>query len=320
MTKISAQNYPRIQQQSNPLYGCLDDAMLVQHIKKISPEKMSQFIVSAIENAERKSGREILKIPDHATDIEVQEILIKEGKELFKYFKKYCGDPAASAYQLYQQNYRDVGIEQFKLRSLQKERMNSGWRYQFLAFDCARSSERFRSVSEIGAAEADFNAVIDFNNQMLDPLNLYVSVKNRTNTMGGQDWPKAIQALEAVANTDKNRHGPYLCVFGVAMEKGKNQRLIKTNSRNNNPYSLNTEIWYANYFWPFFANYSYEEIMQLVLDVLLKRKDRSESPSKVEIPEQLLESFRESCYRAELINDDGIFYDPHKLVEFFCKR
>jgi len=93
--------------------------------------------------------------------------------------------------------------------------MNSGWRYQFLALDCAQQSRRFKSVSDIGAAEADFNAVIEFVDKKKSALSLYVSIKNRSNTMGGQDWPKAIYALENVAKTDKNRTGPYCCVFGM---------------------------------------------------------------------------------------------------------
>jgi hypothetical protein len=41
--------------------------------------------------------------------------------------------------------------------------------------------------------------------------------------MGGQDWPKAISALENVARSDKNRSGPYICVFGIAIDKGQRQ-------------------------------------------------------------------------------------------------
>jgi hypothetical protein len=135
------------------------------------------------------------------------------------------GDPASTAHQIYNKHYRVVGIEQFRNRTLQKERMNSGWRYQYLSVDCARESGRFVSVSDIGAAEGDFNAIIEFTDPTLQPLRLYVSVKNRSNTMGGQDWPKAIHALESVAIADKNATGPYCCVFGIAMERG--QRNIK---------------------------------------------------------------------------------------------
>lgn len=137
--------------------------------------------------------------------------------------------------------------------------------------------------------------------------------------MGGQDWPKAIQALEQVAVTDKNRRGAYLCVFGVAMDPSRRPRLIKQNSKTKLPYSVNTEVWYANYFWPFFANYSYNEIMTLVLDVLLATK-RPESAVEVEVPDVLVEQFGYYCNRAGLLDENGYFNDPHKLVELFCRN
>lgn len=71
--------------------------------------------------------------------------------------------------------------------------MNSGWRYQFIAKDAAIITQRFDSISDIGASEADFNAtVVEIKTNR--PINFYVSVKNRTNTLGGQDWP--IRAMD----------------------------------------------------------------------------------------------------------------------------
>jgi len=319
MAKIIPQNYPRINNVINLYHGCLDDSTLVEHIEKISIEDMNEFIKYAITNAEKKSSREILNIPEDATPDQIDDLYRIGGKKLFSYFIKYYGDPAATAHQLYKQNYKDVAVDQFRLRTLQKERMNSGWRYQFLAFECAKASNRFRSVSDIGAAEADFNAVIDYKDSTLTPLSLYVSVKNRTNTMGGQDWPKAIQALEQVASTDKNRLGSYLCVFGIAMDKSKRSRLIKSSSKTKLAHSGNTEVWYANYFWPFFANYKYEEIMSLVLDVLLTQKP-PELATKIDVPDLLIDSFGMECKKLGLINDSGDFDDPHKLVDTFCKK
>lgn len=225
--------------------------------------------------------------------------------------------------------------------------MNSGWRYQYLAKDCAQESKRFRSVSDIGAAEADFNAVIDFLDKNKGVLNIYVSVKNRSNTMGGQDWPKAIQALEDMAKNDRNKIGFYCCVFGLAMDRGL--RNIKVNKKTKAPYSTNTEIWYSDFFWSFFTNCSYEEIMTSVLDVLIRlepekeRKDEEKSsspeknaspeeelssleeievanPEEIEVPELLIKTFGESCKTAGLINDSGCFNNPHTLVSFFCKK
>ncbi len=311
------QNYPRITNESNPMHGYLDDSTLVPHIYKIPEKRIRKFIKSAIITAQQKSGRVILDIPETVTDEELKNIYIKQGKNLFKYFRAYCGDPAATAYDLNGKHFAEICKQQFFNRTLQKERMNSGWRYQFLARDCASNSKRFNQIADIGAAEADFNAVIRYKSPLNGKLSLYVSIKNRVNTLGGQDWPKAIQALEAVAINDRNRDGPYCCVFGITMDRGL--RHIKAQQKTGCLHSCNTEIWMADFFWPFFANYDYEEIMTLVLNVLIEMNKLKETLT-VEIPELLIETFGKCCKQNELINDDYIFNDPHKLVKFFCTK
>ena len=315
--KTIPQDYPRIQDEDSPYYGCLDDSKLKPHPKRISEAIVKALVKSAINDANKKSSREILSIPSDATTEEVDKIYVKEGKELFKYFKKYCGDPASTAHQINGKNYRDVGAEQFRNKTLQRERMNSGWRYQFLVISCATRSKRFKSVSDIGTAEGDFNAVIEFKDKVRRPLSLYVSVKNRSNTMGGADWPKAIEALEKVAKNDKNRTGPYCCIFGIAMDRGT--RYIKRAQKTKVAHSVNTEIWLSDFFWPFFANYSYEEIMTLVLDVLVSSYAADELPTQVDVPDKLLDAFGEACIKEGLVDELGNFNDPYKLVKFFCK-
>lgn len=310
------QSYPRIDDPKKAAYGCLDESYLVPHSAKIPQEQMKELISAAILNASRKSSRQILAIPAEATQAQLEKIYEREGTKLLAYFKKYCGDPAATAHQVHKKHYRQVGVEQFRNRTLQKERMNSGWRYQFLAVDCAHHSKRFKSVSDIGTAEADFNAIVEFSDKSKPALSLYVSIKNRSNTMGGQDWPKAIQALEIVAKEDKNRVGPYCCIFGIAMEKGL--RRIPQQKKSQKAYSDNTEIWLSDFFWPFFANYSYEEIMNLVLDVLVAKSETVDLISQVEIPDKLLEEFGAACRKAGLLDENGNFDDPYKLVKFFC--
>lgn len=312
------QNYPRIQNPDDPYFGCLDDTQLVSHSYKIPVSSLKRLIASAISNANNKSSREILSIPEGADTELLSEIYKKEGKALFRYFKKYCGDPASTAHQVMGQHYKEVGKEQFRNRTLQKERMNSGWRYQYLALGCAQESRRFVSVSDIGAAEGDFNAVINFKDKSRAPLSLYVSVKNRSNTMGGQDWPKAIQALETVARNDKNRVGPYCCVFGIAMDRG--MRYIKVERGTNKPHSVNTEVWLSDFFWPFFANYSYEEIMTAVLNVLIEFSRPDKLSAHLDVPEELLESFGEECRQKGLVDKNGYFNDPYKLVHFFVSK
>lgn len=239
--KVIAQDYPRIQDESSPYHGCLDDAKLVPHKHRLAIAAIKKLIRLAIDNANKKSCRAILSIPEDATQQEIDALYAKGGKELFKYFKKYCGDPASTAHQIHGKHYREVGREQFHNRTLQKERMNSGWRYQFLAVDCARQSNRFKSVSDIGAAEGDFNAVIAF--------------------------------------------------------RGENRRFLAS---------------------PFFAEYSCQEMMTMVLEVLMESYAPDELPNQIEIPDKLLASFGESCRQAGLLDDKGCFHDPRKLVAFFC--
>lgn len=314
-TKGNIQHYPRIQDEQDKFLGFFDESKFIAHATKISIESFKQIIKEAITNANLKSGRAILNIEGIIDENKITEVLKKGGNELFKYFVKYCGDPAATAYDCMGIHYSKVALEQFRNRTLQKERMNSGWRYQFIARDSALQSGRFKAISDIGAAEADFNAIL-LEKTGSGQINIYVSVKNRTNTMGGQDWPKAIRALEEVAKSDKNRTGPYLCVFGIAMEKGK--RVIRAEGKTKQPYSYNTEIWMSDYFWPFFSNYQYDEVSHFVLDVLVVQG--KESSLNVKPPKELIESFGEICKSYGLIDDNGIFNDAYKLVDLFCGK
>jgi hypothetical protein len=316
MSRTIAQSYPRINDEDDKYYGFLDVSKLKQHHYKLTQEELISIINQSITLANKKSSRAILNIPDEADDQQVKFLYHKAGKELFNYFKKYYGDPATTAYDCFQRHYSTVAKEQFRNRTIQKERMNSGWRYQFIVKDSALYSKRFFSVSDTGTNEADFNALIELAEDSQKKINIYVSVKNRTNTMGGQDWPKAIFAIENMAKTDKNRSGPYICVFGIAMDKGK--RLIKNEAKSKQPFSINTEIWLSDFFWPFFTNYKYEEIIKAVLDVLISKNELSNLD--IEIPDELITSFGESCYEMQLLNSDGKFNDVYKLVDLFCGK
>ncbi|MFH0914251.1 MAG: hypothetical protein V1849_03060, partial [Chloroflexota bacterium] len=168
--------------------------------------------------------------------------------------------------------------------------------------------------SDLGLKEADFNAVIKYKD-LPGKLAIYVSVKNRSNTMGGQDWPKAIAALETEASLDKNRISEYICVFGITIERG--DRLIKRQQKTKRPYSDNTELWLSDFFWPFFANYSYEEIVKAILEVLISTQ-KVAIPENVEVPQELLNSFEACCRHFKLLDKKGNFNDAFKLVELFC--
>src|SRR5947207_16013527 len=237
MAAAVAQNYTRISE-GEEFAGRLDERKLTPHSYKIPQSKLRQIITDAVKSANRKASRAILNIPEKSTDAEMQKIFLKEGRKLLDYFRQYCGDPPATAYQCLDRHYSEVAVEQFRNRTLQKERMNSGWRYQFMAHDCAQASRRFATVSQLATAEADFNVTIKTVRFPKPKVCIYVSVKNRTNTMGGQDWPKAIVALETMAKNDQNRgRDPYLCVFGIAMEKGT--RLMKARRSGGGFYSVN---------------------------------------------------------------------------------
>ncbi|NJO15833.1 MAG: hypothetical protein HC877_08820 [Thioploca sp.] len=87
MVKISKaipQNYLRIQDEYNKLYGCLDDSKLIPHTDKISQNTFEQLILSAIEKANKKSSREILAISPDATTYEIEQICDKRVKHYLR--------------------------------------------------------------------------------------------------------------------------------------------------------------------------------------------------------------------------------------------
>lgn len=313
--KNNLQNYPRIENEKDPFHGFFDQSKVTPHQTIISEGELTDIIKRAVKIANAKSSRAILNITDNISEEEINKIYIKEGKALFKYFLKYCGDPASTAFDCIDQHFSKIANEQFRNRTIQKERMNSGWRYQFIAKDTAILSKRFHSISDLGASEADFNAII-LEVTTGRHISIYTSVKNRTNTMGGQDWPKAIRAMENMAQNDKNRTGPYLCVFGIAMEKG--QRNIKNEAKTGMPYSFNTEIWLSDFFWEFFSNISYEKIIKAVLNILIEEKTLSSL--NIEIPQELINSFGAECEKYRVTDKKGIFNDPYKLVDLFCGK
>lgn len=311
-SKIIVQNYPRIEDADSKDYGLLDDRELAEHKTRVPLEDLPKLILAAVENANRKSGRAMLNVPSGATEVELVKIYESIGRDLFDYFQQYSSDPASFAFQLRGQSCREVGVQQFRNKALQKERMNSGWRYQYLAIDCAQKTGRFASVSELGLREADFNALVEIRKTHA-PLSIYVSAKNRSNTIGGPDWPNAIQALEALAISDRNRRGPYICIFAFLIESGG--RSVKR-TKDRSLHSPNTELWASDYFWPFFTNYSYEEIMQAVLQVLIANPDAEKV--SLEVPSEILDVFERHCRDEGLVDAIGNFNDPAKLVSFFC--
>lgn len=312
---IRPQSYPRIKDTSSKYYGFLNTSVLVDHTIKISTDVLFDIIAKAIVYASKKSSREILSVPIDASEEVLKKIYFHKGGELFKYFIKYCGDPASTAFDYLGKHYSVIAKENFRNRTLQKERMNAGWRYQRIAKDAAILSNRFESISDLNLKESDFMAVVKYK-ELEGGLSLYISVKNRSNTMGGQDWPKAIEALEHAAIADKNRDGDYICVFGIAMERG--ERVIKERRGSKLAYSVNTEVWFSDFFWPFFSNHTYDEIAKAVLTVLVN--GNYASSLDIEIPDDLIESFGKKCESYGLLDADGCFNDAYRLVDLFCGK
>jgi hypothetical protein len=303
------QGYPRNDD------GLLDDSRLQTHIYKPTKDEMQTIIIDAIKQANKKSSREILKIPDGVPERQLAEIYIEAGKALFKYFKKTYADPASTTYYYQNKHYSVIGKELFKNKALHDERMNAGWRYQYIAKGAALYTQRFKTVSDIGSSGTDFTATIAMLGSDSEMLSVYASVKNRSSTISGSNWPKAIQDLEEAAKKDVNRTGPYICVFCLTMDRGN--RVMKVARETKIPYSVNAEVWPSNFFWPFFTNYSYEEVVKTVMTVL---PDVEEQDSMgVDVPSALLESFGMWCKNRGLIDSNGCFNNPEKLVEFFVR-
>ncbi len=100
------------------------------------------------------------------------------------------------------------------------------------------------------------------------------------------------------------------------MDKGL--RIIRNEGKTGMPYSINTEVWLSDYFWPFFTNCSYEKIIKSVLSVLIKQGGISSID--LEIPKELFTSFGNECELYGLLDNEGNFNDANRLVDLFCGK
>ena len=99
------QDYPRTEE------GLLDETGLAPHAGKIPVDELKAIIRDAIVSAARKSRRETLELPDGLADEQKAALYRKKGKELFAYFRRYYGDPAATAYDCLGKHYREIALE-----------------------------------------------------------------------------------------------------------------------------------------------------------------------------------------------------------------
>jgi hypothetical protein len=91
------------------------------HERRSTPEgdRLKAIIRDAIASAARKSRRKILELPDGLSDEQNAALYRKKGRELFRYFCKYYGDPAATAYDCLGKHYREIAVDQFRNQTLQ---------------------------------------------------------------------------------------------------------------------------------------------------------------------------------------------------------
>jgi hypothetical protein len=76
----------------------LDVVRVAPHTHEIAIDDLYAVIAKAITDAAGKSSRAILEGHDHLSEEEKVEFFRRKGKDLFTYFRKYYGDPAATAY------------------------------------------------------------------------------------------------------------------------------------------------------------------------------------------------------------------------------
>lgn len=160
---------------------------------------------------------------------------------------------------------------------MQRYRMKIGQFYQYLILELMRAASK-RQGSHIinagdGKREGDVEADIRLSNGK--ELRLYISVKKSGDTVGGQDLGDAIKRLEQVAKTDQNRTSAYLCVIAIANpDKGwigdyKESRQIKNDSKGR-PYSMNCEMWWPGFTFPYIAGRSVTEIYKEAAKLAVK--------------------------------------------------
>ncbi len=187
----------------------------------MSLDELKGLVRQAIVNANRKSSRAILNIPDGADQAVIEKIYRREGANLLKYFRKYCGDPATTAHQVYRKDPSRGRRREFRNRTLQKERMNSVWRYPFLV------------AASMDAADIE-----------------------------NMDMGDALQSL--------------------------------------------------------YAAFGRENVNRAIIEVISESDEADPLSHPPDPPPSLIEAFGEACRQSRLIDEDGRFHDPHRLVEFFC--
>ena len=145
--------------------------------------------------------------------------------------------------------------------------MNSGWRYQYIAKDCAVRSRRFVTVSDIGASEADFNATMNIVDSGQDAQHLCLDQEPREHDGRSGLAEGDLRARKRGALRQEPLRAVHLRLRHRDRQgSAADPPIGKTKA----PHSVNTEVWLSDFFWPFFANYTYAEIAKAVFEVLME--------------------------------------------------
>lgn len=294
------QSYPRVKIPLHKDEGLLDIECLKPLDAKIDPEIMPGLIKKAIEYAAQKTKKEAVDIPDGADAETIKSLYAKAGKSLFDYFRR--PDPVYMASSLVGRHYSEVAEEFFYKRNTHLTSMNAGWRYQYLLVECAHKSGRFKSVSDLSTGDSDVNVIAETADGQ-DTVAIYITMKNRSDTISGGSGKAYLKGFEKSARDDKNRTAPYCCVIAYGMQTMQRRGRKKDFG--------NFEVWPSNFLWPFVSGYSYGEIVKMIIK---SSPDADELPS---LPDEIIEAFKQQCLKNKLINDEGVFPDQDAIINFF---
>ena len=301
MVKSLYQSYPRISSAASKFEaGYIDTSQLCDIKNKISQNEFLNLINISIDKARNKVDEKIINIPEGISKLEEKKIYDKAAKDLINYIKKT--DPANAVSQLLNKNLVDVAQEFQVKKDAKTYEMFSGWRNQFLLFECAKKIGRFETVGDV---DTSFDIVATIKSLSGEVITLYISLKNRKDTMSGSSVRGVLSKLEDNAKNDKNRDGLYCIIIGCAIDT--------TRYRSGSSYSQNLEFWPAKLLWEFFSGFTFPHVMNSISQQQNSRKQNK-------LADELKLSLIKECKKLELINEQNIFHDRKRIIEIFCRQ
>ena len=307
------QDYPRTEE------GLLDESRLAAHTGKIPFDELKAIIRDAIVSAARKSRREILELPDGLSEEEKTKIYGKKGKRAVRLFPPLLRRPGGDGLRLPRQ-------------ALPRDRAGA-----VPQSDAPEAADEFRLALSVhrqglrGALAALRDGVRhrrlgsrlqrDDEHRRTWPRRSTSTCRSRT---ARTRWAARIgrrRSRRSKTSRVPTRTAParIICVFGIAIDKG--QRQIRRIGKTKAPYSVNTEVWLSDFFWPFFANYTYAEIAKAVFEVLMETGRQGQQPLATLIPDELIDSFGDGMpRRAACSTRRGGSMMRSRLIDVFCNN